>query len=77
MQPTQFEESNVEFAKDQDEYLTLPAWRSPDGEEVVTCWEMTWVERLKLLFTGRLWLRQLTFGGALQPQLPQVEKPSL
>lgn len=77
MKPTTFEGSNIEFAKDQDEYLTLPAWRSHDGEEVISCWALTWVERFKLLFTGRLWLRQLTFGGTLQPQLPQVEKPLL
>lgn len=77
MKPTTFEGSNTEFAKDQDEYLTLPAWRSDGGDEVVTCWSLSWMERLQLLITGRLWLRQLVFGHPLQPQLPQVEKPLL
>jgi hypothetical protein len=28
-----------------------------------------------VLFSGKLWLRQLNFSEALQPQLPQVETP--
>lgn len=32
-------------------------------------------ERLKLLITGKLWLRQKNFGQPLQPQLPTVDTP--
>ena len=56
----------VVFAKDQPQYIPLPA--SVDGDGVVmTEWELT-AEELTRLFTGgriRLWVR--TFGQPLQP----------
>lgn len=73
MKPVEFPEHNVVFAKDQPEYLPLPAFT--DERHCVSCWSLTWRERLALLFTGRLWLTQLNFGGPLQPQLPSVESP--
>ncbi len=64
------------FAEGQPEYLQLPAWVGPEPEKrVVTCWKLSWFERLKVLFTGRLWFSQLTFGQPLQPQLPEVDCP--
>lgn len=56
----------VEFAKTQPQYITLPAWRGEDGT-VVTRWRMTFRERLRILFTGDLWLTLLTFNHPLQP----------
>lgn len=75
MKPTTFPGHNIVFAKDQPEYQPLPALRLPDGS-VTSCWALSWRERLKLLFTGRLWFTQLTFGALLQPQLPQTDRPS-
>lgn len=76
MQPTDFPESNVTFAKDQPEYLPLPAHRTRDVTATVTsCWRFNWRERLKVLFTGRIWWSQLTFGHPLQPQRPSVDSP--
>jgi hypothetical protein len=74
MKPTTFKQQNIVFAEDQPQYLPLPAYRTRDGE-VTTCWKLTWWDRLCLLVTGRLWLRQLTFNESLQPQLPSVEHP--
>jgi hypothetical protein len=56
----------TEFAKDQSEYQTLPAWVSPEGT-VVTRWRMGWRERFRVLLTGDLWLSVLTFNQPLQP----------
>ena len=75
MKPVDFLASNLTLAENQEEYTTLPAWLSPDSEEVVTCWKLSLWERLKLLWTGELWLRQLVFKQTFQPQLPQVEVP--
>jgi len=61
-----FEIPIVEFAKSQPEYLTLPAWRGHDGL-VVTRWKFSFMERLKILFTGDLWLSIKTFNSPLQP----------
>lgn len=76
MKPAGFPEQNTVFAKDQPQYLPLPAYKSEDGE-VVTCWKITFGERLKLLFTGRLWWSVLTFNHPLQPQRPGVSKPHM
>lgn len=74
MHPVEFEEQNVVFAKDQPEYLPLPALQAADGR-VISCWGLTWRERLRVLLGGRLWLETLTFHSPLQPQRPAVQKP--
>ncbi len=73
MTPVKFPEQNVVFAKDQPEYLPLPAWTN--GQEVTSCWRLTWRERFAVLIKGRIWLTQLTFGQPLQPQLPRTHRP--
>jgi DNA recombination-dependent growth factor C len=74
MKPVDFEQTNAVLGKYQPQYQALPVHRTHDGE-VISCWSLTWRERLAVLFTGRLWLRQLTFRDPLQPQRPQVESP--
>jgi hypothetical protein len=69
----------VTFAEDQPEYLPLPAYRRPDGTVVIR-FRLSWSERLRILFTGNLWLSVLTFNGPLQPvmldtQCPIVDQP--
>ena len=73
MKPISFPEQTHLIAEEQDEYLTLPAF--VDDTMTVSLWALSWKERLRVLLTGRLWLLQLNFGGALQPQLPQTEYP--
>jgi hypothetical protein len=74
MNPIVFAEQTTILAEHQPEYRPLPVCVAEDGE-VISCWRFTWRERFRLLFGGKLWLRQLTFGSPLQPQLPQVEDP--
>lgn len=76
MKPVAFHGHNTVWAKDQKPYLPLPAHNGIDGR-VTTCWRLTAWERVKVLFSGRLWLQQLTFGSPLQPQKPSVERPTL
>lgn len=66
----------VIFAKDQPQYLPLPAIICEDGM-VISRWKFTWKERVRVLLCGNLWLQQLTFHSPLQPQLPTVERPEL
>ena len=73
MKPIEFRENNKVLAKDQPQYQPLPVFM--DETETVSCWRLTLLERLTLLFTGNLWLRQMNFGEPLQPQLPTVEYP--
>ena len=74
MRPIPFKESNVTFAKDQPEYLPLPAHLTRAGE-VITCWELSLLERIKVALSGKIWLRVLTFGQPLQPLVPEIESP--
>ena len=67
-----FDESNIVIAKDQDEFKAL--WAYMDDEVTVSCYKLSWKERLKILFSGKLWLGQANFGMPLQAQLPSVYK---
>lgn len=75
MKPIEFKEQNVVFAKDQPEYLPLPAFKndSPQGE-VVFCQCLTLKERIKVLFTGKIWVSLLTFNKPLTPSFLSVNK---
>lgn len=73
MKPVSFPQQNVVFAKDQPEYLPLPAY--VDGVQAISRWKLSLWERVMVLLTGKIWLRQLNFGKSLQPQLPQTKSP--
>lgn len=63
-------------AEDQDEYLDLPARRYDDPKgHLICCWSLTIKERLKLLFTGKLWHTILTFNNPVQPIAMSVDRP--
>ena len=75
MNPIEFAEQTTTFAKDQPEYSPLPAHITADGMEVTSCWRMSWRERFRVLWTGRVYLTLLTFGQPLQPQKIQTTPP--
>lgn len=78
MKLIEFPEQTVVIAKDQPQYLPLPAYRFNDPEgRICCCWSLTWRDRLRVLFTGRIWHQVLTFNAPLQPQLLTVEKPMM
>ncbi len=74
MKPIKFKESNIIFAKDQPEYLPLPAYKNDKGD-VISLWQLNFFERIKILFTGRMWFHVSTFNKPLQPQLPTLKYP--
>jgi hypothetical protein len=74
MAPAPFAEQTMVLGVDQPEYLPLPAYRASDGS-VISCWRLTWRDRLRLLWTGRIWAMQLTYGKYLQPLLLQTDHP--
>lgn len=73
MKPVKFEECNVEFAKDQPEYNSLHAFRADNGE-VITCWKLSFKERIKVLFSGNIWLSLQTFNKPLTPSFMTTNK---
>ena len=74
MKIVKFEECNTTYAKDQPQYLQLPCHKTVDGE-VTSCWGLSIKERLRVLFTGRIFLRMLTFNQPLQPLKMSVVNP--
>lgn len=57
MKPIKFKEQNVTFGKPADmtdeQCSSLPAYRG-DGD-IISLWKLSFIERIKILFTGRLW----------------------
>jgi len=75
MKAIEFKEQNIVFAKDQPEYIPLPALKieSPYGE-VISCWKLSFKERLEVLFKGKIWLSLVTFNKPLTPSFMATNK---
>lgn len=75
MDPIQFPEANVIFAKDQPEYRPLPALRKGDDTgTVVSCWQLSDDEIKTLIETRVIWLGVYSFNKPLVPLLLSVNK---
>jgi len=76
MKPIKFDGCNRNWGNGQDEYNTLYGQALNDVQGTnLFCWKLTKWERIKLLFTGKLWHQVLTFNQPLQPQMLSTEKP--
>lgn len=75
MKPIEFKHQNIVFAKEQPEYQPLPALKidSPSGE-VISCWKLTFKERIKIVFTGRVWLSLMSFNKPLTPSFVAINR---
>lgn len=75
MRAKEFPEHNVVFAKDQPEYLPLPAYRSYSQEgEVIFCMGLSFRERLRVLLNGEIWVSLMTFNKPLTPSFHSTKK---
>ena len=58
MNPVEFKEQNTIFNKPQnmtdEECCSLPAYKSDEG--IISCWQLSLLERIKILFKGQIWL---------------------
>lgn len=78
MKIIKFPEQNITLGENQEEYLPLPAYRFIDGSgRIVFCWKLNLIEKIKVLFTGKIWHQVLTFNSPLQPQMMSVERPEI
>jgi len=76
MKIVEFEGCNVTYAENQPEYLPLKCHRDNDGK-VTSCWGLSFVERIKVLLFGKIYLQILTFNNPLQPLKMTAEKPEI
>lgn len=74
MDAVEFKGCNVELAKNQKEYKTLPAFHDKENGIMVTCYKLSFKELLKVVLTRKVWLGQMTFNGPLQPQKLSVNR---
>ncbi len=75
MEPIKFKECNITLAEDQDEYFNLPAFKDDtDKGHILTCWNLSFWERLKILFRGQMWLLTTTFNHHFQPVFLTTKK---
>ena len=78
MKPIKFKEQNCIYAENQPEYLPLPAYKinEPEGR-VISCWRLSFAERLRLLFKGRLWVSLMSFNKPLTPSFFTTKKSDI
>ena len=75
MKPIEFKHQNIVFAKDQPEYQPLPALKlDSENGEVISCWKLSFKERIRIIFTGKLWLSLMTFNKPLTPHFLAVNR---
>lgn len=67
MKAIEFTGHNVKIAEDQPEYETLPALFNKQEGSMTFCFELDEPELEQVKKTGKIWIKQLTFGKALQP----------
>ena len=75
MRPTTFKHQNTIFAKDQPQYQQLPALllEGPEGH-VISCWRLSFKERIQVLLFGRIWSSLMTFNKPLTPSYLTVNR---
>lgn len=77
MKPVYFKERTTVIAENQPPYLPLPAFvHSDECRCVSSCWGLTWKEKLKVLFTGRIWVTMPTFRKPLTPVKLSTDTPN-
>lgn len=77
MKASEFEEVNVRIAEDQEEYETLPAFHNVQEGSMTFCFKLTDDEINRIYATGEIWLKQLTFGKAMNPIALSTNKEEL
>ena len=68
-----FKEANFNIQTQQGD---IPMFKSVQGK-YVTCWKLNIIERLKMIFSGKLWVVQITNNKAPQPVVFSVQKSQI
>lgn len=78
MKPINFDKANRVLNKPDgwtdEECKPLPVWT--DHRRCVSCWELSWKDRIKAVLYGRVWL-SVSSGSTQPPVLLQCEKEVL
>jgi len=75
MKPIKFPEQNTVFAKNQPRYTPLPAFQEEGGDGVVvSCWKLSFWDKIRVLFGANLWVSLMMFGKPLTPSVFSFKK---
>lgn len=77
MKAIKFKECNANFAENQKEYKTLPAFYDKQTGIAVSCYKLSLKETIKIILHRKVWVGIMTFNKPLQPQLLSVYKKDL
>lgn len=81
MEPTYFPQSNkvLKAPAGMENCVDLHTHVNPENEGyapvITSCWRMTWRDRLRALWTGRVWLQVWTHAGTHEPVSLFTESP--
>jgi len=75
MKPIKFKHQNKVYAEDQPQYQPLPVLKI-DGAEgnVISCWKLSFWERLRVLFFGKIWMNLMSFNKPLTPSFLSTDR---
>lgn len=75
MKPADFPQANRTFTKpaSMTDEECAPLRVHDTGEALISCWRLTWRERLGVLFRGRVWL--WIMGQGHPPVVVEAESP--
>ncbi len=78
MKPVKFKHQNTEYAKHQPQYGTLPSLKldTPEGE-VISCWRLSFLERLRVLIFGNIWVSLMSFNKPLTPSFLSTDRKEI
>ena len=71
MKPIEFKEQTKILKESMK--TPLPVHRS--GNLVISCWSLSWLDRLRVLISGKVWNHQMTTGSHLQLNVLDSESP--
>ncbi len=74
MKIVKFKDCDVVYDENQPEYLLLPVHKTDEGR-VTSCWKLSFLERLCVALTGRLFLQVLTPNEPSQPLKMSIKNP--
>ena len=62
MKPILFDEANKKLSPPENmtDKKCLSLWIYTDGTQCISCWKMTWKQRLSALIHGKVWLSVLS-----------------
>ena len=67
MKPIEFPEQNALATSEDANVQPLPCRISEDGTQVISCWELTEADFERLKRKPRIYVSQMTYGGAIPP----------